>query len=99
MSDFISREAAISAMYLLQKEDEETYGCSIPEGFDGERAADALRRLPSVEPKEQTAKVENQHYGYSPYAFEFIGKCENCGETVRLGEKFCHECGAKLVWK
>ena len=52
MGDLISREAAISAMYLLQIEDEETYGgCSIPEGFDGERAADALRRLPSAEPE------------------------------------------------
>lgn len=50
MGDLISREAAISAMYLLQIEDEETYGCSIPEGFDGERAAEALRRLPSAEP-------------------------------------------------
>ena len=48
---------------------------------------------------ERTANVENQHYDYSPYAFDFMGKCENCGETVRLGEKFCHECGAKLVWK
>ena len=83
MSDLISREDAIDAMIMLGVK----------------RAAAVLESLPSAEPIELTVKVENQHYGYSPYAFEFMGNCENCNETVRLGEKFCHECGAKLEWK
>lgn len=57
MGDLISREAAISAMYLLQIEDEERYGCVIPEGFDGERAAEALKKLPSVEPEVKTKYI------------------------------------------
>ena len=35
--DCISRQAAIDAMMALQAEDDEAYGCHIPEGFDGER--------------------------------------------------------------
>ena len=49
MDDLISRQAAIDCMVLLQREDEETYGVSIPEGFDGDRAAEALNRLPSAQ--------------------------------------------------
>lgn len=49
MNDLVSRQAAIDEMMALQEEDIEAYGCSIPEGFDGERASEALRRLPSVD--------------------------------------------------
>ena len=52
----------------------------------------------NVPSKEQVANVKNQHYDYFPYEFELIGDCENCGETIRLGEKFCHECGTRLDW-
>ncbi len=52
MSDLISRQAAIEAMMRLQKEDEEVYGV-IPGGFEGERAAEALSKLPSAEPEQQ----------------------------------------------
>ena len=50
MADLIDRQAAIQAMLELQKEDDDTYGCHIPEAFHGERAAEALKALPSVEP-------------------------------------------------
>ena len=103
MGDLISREAAISAMYLLQIEDEETYGgCSIPEGFDGERAADALRRLPSAEP-ERTAKVIEHDAsiiddrGYKYLRSEYL--CENCKKRVIGGDKYCSHCGARLELK
>ena len=49
MDDLISRQAAIDAMMALQKEDTEAYGCDIPEGFDGKRAAEALKRLPTAQ--------------------------------------------------
>lgn len=51
MSDYISRQEAIDCMMRLQREDEEAYGASIPEGFDGDRAAEALMQLPSVQPQ------------------------------------------------
>ena len=51
IDDLISRQAAIDAMTKLQKEDEKLYCASIPEGFDGYRAVEALKKLPSVNPK------------------------------------------------
>lgn len=48
--DTISRQAAIDALMKLQEEDEKLYGCSIPEGFDGDRAKEALEQLPSAQP-------------------------------------------------
>ena len=51
--DAISRDAAIKAMDDLEKEDIELYGCSIPEGFDGKRAIEALQKLPSVTAKQK----------------------------------------------
>lgn len=49
--DAISRAEAIKAMESLEKSDIEAYGCPIPEGFDGKRAIEALRKLPPVTPK------------------------------------------------
>ena len=50
--DTISRQSAIDAMIRLQAEDIEMYGCAIPEGFDGDRAAEELKALPSVQPEQ-----------------------------------------------
>ena len=50
--DCISRQQAIDKMQELEDEDDEMYGCSIPEGFDGKRAIEALKVLPSIQPKE-----------------------------------------------
>ena len=52
--DCISRTQAIKAMDELENEDIEAYGCSIPEGFDGERARQAICLLPSIQPKPKT---------------------------------------------
>lgn len=52
--DTISRAAAIDAMMKLQAEDIEAYGASIPEGFDGDRAAKALKELPPAQPDMET---------------------------------------------
>lgn len=51
MDDLISRQAAIDTMMRLQTEDIEMYGCAIPEGFDGDRAAEALKALSSAQPE------------------------------------------------
>lgn len=51
VEDAISRQQAIDKMQELEDEDNEMYGCSIPEGFDGKRATEALKALPSIQPK------------------------------------------------
>ena len=51
MSDLIERQAAIEAMLQLERDDEESYGASIPEGFDGARAVEALKEIPSAQPE------------------------------------------------
>lgn len=52
--DCISRKAAIDKMQELEDEDDEMYGCSISEGFDGKRAIEALKALPSIQPQSKT---------------------------------------------
>lgn len=49
MIELISRDSAIRAMDELEEEDINSYGCKIPEGFDGERARLAICLLPTVE--------------------------------------------------
>ena len=67
MNDLIRRKDAMEAMRILEAEDNERYGCSIPECFDSERAIEALEKLPSAE-QERTAKVENKwHWNCDPY--------------------------------
>lgn len=50
-SDLIDRQEALDAMNRLREDDLETYGVEIPESFDAERANEAIRNLPSVEPE------------------------------------------------
>lgn len=52
MSDLIRRKDAIEAMKNLEAEDNETYGCNIPECFDSNRAIEALNKLSSAEQEE-----------------------------------------------
>lgn len=52
---------------------------------------------------EHPAKVEDIEEVYENVnefdtRFYKKGDCGRCGETVKEGEKFCHECGAKLEW-
>lgn len=51
MNDMISRQSAIGAMKRLYDEDLEAYGCEIPEMFNLNRAIEALKELPSVQPE------------------------------------------------
>ena len=56
---------AMDTMMKLQAEDDETYGCHIPEGFDGERARKALEELPPLCPT---------LYGYNIVHLELIAR-------------------------
>ena len=89
MNDLISRQDAINAMMALKHEDDERYGCEIPEGFDGQRAVEALEKLPSAEPerKRKFLKIVVEYPEICTYP-EFKGKpyysimYEENGETI-----------------
>lgn len=57
MSGLIKKNDATEAMLQLERDDEEAYGASIPEGFDGTRAVEALNELPVVEPLTYAEKI------------------------------------------
>ena len=57
MSGLIKKDAAVKAMLQLERDDEESYGARIPEGFDGARAVEALDELPTVEPLTYAEKI------------------------------------------
>lgn len=95
MNNLISRQDAIDAMYRLEAEDIETYGCSIPEGFDAKPAVEALEALPSAEPERHRGEwIEDGHErGFS--------ECSKCGYIAVsvLSERhynFCPNCGADM---
>jgi hypothetical protein len=80
----------------LEQEDIEQYGCSIPEGFDGERAIEVLQNLPPVTPKQRVGQ-----WIFDDKCKEH-GHCSLCGYgSVDLmdGEPhdFCRQCGAKMA--
>lgn len=98
MSDLISRQDAIDAMYRLEAEDIETYGCSIPEGFDSKPAIEALRALPSAEPERKKGKwlggngtdtfihcsvCYEEAYWDSDYGQQTFDFCPYCGADMR----------------
>ena len=62
MSGLIKKNDATEAMLQLERDDEESYGASIPEGFDGARAVEALNKLPVVEPLTYAEKMRLPQY-------------------------------------
>ena len=92
--DAISRAAAIKAMDDLEQEDIERYCCSIPEGFDGKRAIEALQGLPSVTPT-CSEKPNNCEDAISRQSVIDTTICEgiSCNEcsfnTLENGESGC----------
>lgn len=98
MDDLISRAEAIKAMYELEQDDIETYGVKIPEGFDGERAAEALNCLPNLAPIEMTGRwlVDTDCEGKTRTC-----TCDLCGyKTGKYTWKnpnYCANCGARMI--
>ena len=88
--DCISRADAIKAMDDLEREDVEAYGCSIPEGFDGKRAKEALEKLPSIKPK------RDRGYWYRKYDYGnlYCSKCNHEYLGLNKYPKYCEKCGA-----
>ena len=91
--DAISRQEAIKSMNDLEQEDIEQYGCSIPEGFDGKRAIEALQSLPSFTPKQKMG-----HWVPTDKTWVGINECSICGYRKDVHHKmdFCPSCGADM---
>lgn len=88
----ISRLAAIDKMQELENEDIKIYGCSIPEVFDGQRAIEALKALPSIQPKSKTGHWIDHQEGRWIYA-----KCSECGTVHDTRTNYCPNCGCRMV--
>lgn len=97
--DTIYRQDAINIMMALQAEDDEAYGCHIPESFDGERAKEALEILPSAQPEPKKGKWIVHPEVKNVYGGTYI-ECSQCGEKYVVqhmeDEKYCRNCGAKM---
>ena len=93
MNEYIKFDDAIKAMYRLEKEDIETYGCEIPEGFDGERARLALCLLPRYK------DGENRPTGHWIEHLDESGKwyeCNQCHTDWGGPVNYCPNCGVKM---
>ena len=88
MDDLISRQAAIDALADMHcKSDEDGYVWII--------RSDAWARidaLPSVTPKQKTGMAVFKSDGEKGFWV-----CNQCGERVHTWEKYCSECGAKMI--
>ena len=93
MNDLISRQTAVDAMLQLQKEDDDLYGVHIPEGFDGQRAVEALMKLPSVERKKGKWIWDDEGYHCSECWFHAHGNTLDCMDGTY---RFCPHCGAEM---
>ena len=58
--DCISRQDAIAAMYQIEQDDIDLYGCKIPEGFDSTPAIKALKKLKPITPRTKMQEVKNE---------------------------------------
>lgn len=96
--DAISREAAIMSMKRLEEEDIERYGCSIPEGFDGRPAIEALQVLPSVTPQPRMGRwIQKEEEGEAePFIIWECSECHCVDEDGKPSYKYCPQCGAKM---
>jgi len=104
-NDLIRRGDAVKVMEQLEADDDEVYGCHIVEGFDGERAAQALMTIPAVDAVEvvhgEWLPPKGQYHWYKAtcsvcgYEDEQSGgDAETLAEYHRLN--YCPRCGARM---
>ena len=61
------------------------------------RRADVAKN--ATTPEVRTAKVIDKSVGrHSISDFDWIGKCEKCGNEIQYSFDFCPYCGVKLEW-
>ena len=101
MSDLISRQAAIDAMFALCDTEETLKENPQRDNPHIDAITDAIDELPSVEPERKTG-----HWEWDKRAGEYV--CSECGcnpiyegTTPDVSEidkyKFCRWCGAKMA--
>ena len=103
--DLISRQDAINAMMQLQKEDEELFGVSIPEGFDGDKAVEVLEALPTA----QSGRRKGKWINVGEKQGKWMWRCSECNieeavpTTTSLVSEisyplwdFCPNCGVYM---
>ena len=101
MSDLISRQAAIEAVYEALRTPLPCYGNDLLQ--DSMTLAKAIvKNIPSAEPERKKGKWVYKPNEYDDSTYE----CSQCGEPWTLIDgtpeennmKFCPNCGAKLDW-
>ncbi len=93
MSDLIRRKDAVSRISDLLMI--ELQGKRLPTRNE---VYNAINDIPSAEP-ERTAKVIDKSVGrHSIFNFDWIGKCEKCGNGIQYAFDYCPYCGSKLDW-
>ena len=78
MDYLISRNAAIKAMLKEQQDDIKAYGCSIPEGFDGDRAVRVLMQLPTFDTDISGYSDRLWKLAYERGKTEGVVRCKDC---------------------
>lgn len=94
MDDLIRRQDAIDAMYRLESEDIEAYGCFIPEGFHANQAVEALEALSSADPE----RKKGQWSSYKDEHCCSVCKCvviSDCWDD-EIRYDYCPYCGAEM---
>lgn len=95
MIAYISLDEAIQKMNDLYKADCDTYGASIPECFDNDRAINALKELTTV-PRVGKWIKNIERFGDNAY------HCSQCGAVLEKDDLewrnnyYCYHCGAKM---
>ena len=95
MSDLISREYAIR---ILSERAKSLQGIFGDLGGACSGVVKIIESLPSAEP-ERTAKVIDKSVDrHSISDFDWIGKCEKCGNEIQFSFDYCPYCGSRLEW-
>lgn len=97
MSDNISRQAALDAVYKIAPVDTE-YDCTLLDRID---VRYVLTELPSAEPKRPRGKwLSHDDYckkhGYIPSGLIAFWWCDQCEQGVDYSTNFCPNCGADM---
>ena len=89
--DTISRAAAFDALNGLTK----IFLNNLPPTIDRADAVDAIKALPSAQPKEIPKRVLWSGWkGCRDTRY----KCPNCEKPVRNDDAYCHRCGQRLMF-
>lgn len=93
IEDCISRKQAIDKMQELEDEDIKLYGCSIPEGFDGKRAIEALNTIPSIQQNWARDNIHFPDFNNCKWIFDFNSEVQR---TITINTEVLATLAAKI---